>query len=63
MNPHLSTLSQNKFVFFFDPFRPSPMLSAVNKTLRQKTLSVVAMAIAYAALGYAFYFLFFASQL
>jgi hypothetical protein len=39
------------------------MLSAVNKTLRQKTLSVVAMAIAYAALGYAFYFLFFASQL
>jgi hypothetical protein len=39
------------------------MLSAVNKTLRQKTLSVVAMAAFYAALGYAFYFLFFASQL
>jgi hypothetical protein len=38
------------------------MLSAVNKTLRQKFLSALATAAIYAALGYAFYFLFFASQ-
>jgi hypothetical protein len=40
-----------------------PSLTAVNKTLRQKTLSAVAMAAFYAIAGYAFYFLFFASQL
>ena len=39
-----------------------PSLAAVNKTLRQKTLSVVAMAIAYAVAGYAFFFVFFRSQ-
>ena len=38
------------------------MLSAVNKTLRQKTLSVVAMAAIYAALGYAFYWFFIITQ-
>jgi hypothetical protein len=38
------------------------MLSAVNKTLRQKTLSAVAIALLYAALGYAFFFVFFRSQ-
>ena len=38
------------------------MLSAVNKTLRQKTLSVVAMAAFYAIAGYAFFFVFFRSQ-
>ena len=31
--------------------------------MRRKILSAVAMAITYAVLGYAFYFLFFASQL
>jgi hypothetical protein len=32
------------------------------KSALQKTLSFLAMAAIYAALGYAFYFLFFASQ-
>ena len=31
--------------------------------MRRKLISFLAMAIAYAVLGYAFYFLFFASQL
>jgi len=38
------------------------MLSAVNKTLRQKLLSLLFQSITYAALGYVFYFLFIASQ-
>ena len=38
------------------------MLSAVNKTLRQKLASLAFQAIAYAALGFAFFFLFFRSQ-
>jgi hypothetical protein len=42
---------------------PHSSLSSVNKTLRQKTLSVVAMAAFYAVLSYAFYWFFFASQL
>ena len=33
------------------------------KSAFKKLLSALAMAITYAALGYAFYFLFFASQL
>ena len=38
------------------------MLSAVNKTLRQKLLSLLFQSITYAALGYAFFFVFFRSQ-
>jgi hypothetical protein len=40
-----------------------PSLSAAMKTALQKILSALATAAIYAALGYAFYFLFFASQL
>lgn len=38
------------------------MLSAVNKTLRQKLASLVFQCVAYAALGYAFYWFFIVSQ-
>ena len=38
------------------------MLSAVSKTLRQKLLSFLFQCVAYTALGYAFFFVFFRSQ-
>lgn len=38
------------------------MLSAVNKNLRQKLLSIAFQAVAYAIASYAFFFLFFRSQ-
>jgi hypothetical protein len=48
------------FSLTLSPVRP--MLSAVNKTLRQKLLSLLFQSITYAALGYAFFFVFFRSQ-
>ena len=39
-----------------------PMLSAVNKNLRQKLASLVFQCVAYAIAGYAFFFVFFRSQ-
>ena len=62
MNPHVFPLSQNNFVFSLTLSTPNPSLSAVNKTLRQKTLSAVAMAITYAVLSYAFYWFFIVTQ-
>ena len=41
---------------------PHPSLAAVNKTLRQKLASLAFQCVAYAALGYAFFFVFFRSQ-
>ena len=38
------------------------MLSAVNKTLRQKLLSFLFQSITYAVAGYAFFLIFFRSQ-
>jgi hypothetical protein len=48
------------FLLTLSTFHPS--LTAVNKTLRQKTLSAVAMAAFYAIAGYAFFVIFFRSQ-
>jgi hypothetical protein len=62
VNPAFFSLSKlfKTFSLTLSTFHPS--LAAVNKTLRQKTLSAVAMAAIYAVLGFAFYWFFLVSQ-
>ncbi len=62
-NPRFSLTIEKKRKNILTFSAPHSSLSSVNKTLRQKTLSVVAMAAFYAVLSYAFYWFFFASQL
>jgi hypothetical protein len=58
---HSLSKEKAKIILTLSPLSPS--LSAAMKTALQKLLSALATAAIYAVLGYAFYFLFFASQL
>jgi hypothetical protein len=61
-NPRFSLTIEKKRKNILTFSAPHSSLSAVNKTLRQKLASFLAMAITYAVLGYAFFFVFFRSQ-
>jgi hypothetical protein len=62
MNPPLSPLSQNISRKVLTPRHVHSSLSAAMKSALRKLSSFLALCITYAVLGYAFYFLFFASQ-
>jgi hypothetical protein len=62
MNPALSPLSKLFQTFSLTPHHVHSSLSAAMKSALRKLSSFLALCITYAVLGYAFYFLFFASQ-
>ncbi len=58
------TATAMKVILFSIWFSPSRNpIHTLNKAMKRKLASLAFQAVAYAALGYAFYFLFFASQL
>jgi len=58
-----SPLPKNIFTFLLTSFSVPPSLSSAMKTALQKTASFLVSAFLYAIAGYAFFFVFFASQL
>jgi hypothetical protein len=62
MKPALLHLSKFIFDFSLTPHHVHPSLSAAMKSALRKLSSFLALCLTYAVLGYAFYFLFFASQ-
>jgi hypothetical protein len=62
MNPALFPLSKLFQTFSLTPHHVHPSLSSAMKAAFKKLPSFLALCITYAVLGYAFYFLFFASQ-